>query len=173
MLFLNSDYFSQLLLTADPLFHCTCLLQNIREKEKRHFYWVGKKMSVFYCCFKEEGFVIQKENTWIFSPKTWCLKWAWCHMPLVSALGKERQLSLHESEVILVYIVSFPTVKVVTQRKEKPCLEGTHTQTHIHTKKKPSKQQWCYLYLRQVIKSFCLVHLVRPANANVFILPTQ
>lgn len=57
-------------------------------------------------------------------------------MPLVSALGKERQLSLPESEVILVYIVSSPTVKVVTQRKEKPCLEGTHTHTNKHTHKK-------------------------------------
>lgn len=64
MLFLNSDYFSQLLLTADPdhLFH-SLAYSKIQEKKKRDILLNWEKMSGFYCCFKEEGFVIQKKNT--------------------------------------------------------------------------------------------------------------
>ena len=38
-------------------------------------------------------------------------------MPLIPALGRQRQVGLCEFEASLVYIVSSRTVKAVTQRK--------------------------------------------------------
>jgi hypothetical protein len=44
------------------------------------------------------------------------VSWAWWHMPLTPALGRQGQVNLCELQVRLVYKVSSKTVKTVTHR---------------------------------------------------------
>ena len=58
-------------------------------------------------------------------------------MPLIPALGRQRQVHLYESENSLVYRASFRIART-TQRK--PCLK-THTHTHTHTNKQKREEE--------------------------------